>query len=169
MQEMFRLRAEAVPKTAESGKVAYFLASMILVFLLAQLFSFEDMAGIFETFGLPGGLAVATIGVWVLVVSELLALPFLLNMALPKLLRIVSMVGVWIATGMWALISLWLMISDRYVDNVGLVGSVFDLASGWWALFFAIGLCILAFWASWGLWRGVVDGKTVSSGAGKGE
>ena len=142
------------PKTLESQKVAYMYAFILIIFALSQLFNFNDFLALLESFWLPGGNVTADLLGAIIVVSEVFALPFLLGMQLSPLMRVMSMVLGWLAPIMWLKLSLWLVLTVNAVSNIGFLGTIVQLAPGWWAVFFSIALGILAAWASWGLWPG---------------
>lgn len=140
------------PRTRDAAKVAYMYAIILVVFLLAQLYTFDDFLRLVESFGLPGGIAVAHLLGGIIVASELLALPFLLGMSLSPLMRTFSMGLGWLVPSIWIKLSFWLVLTVNSVPNVGLLGTKVRLMPGWWAVFFCIAIGILAAWASWGLW-----------------
>jgi hypothetical protein len=142
------------PRTPESQKVAYAYAFILIVLALSQLVNFNDFLTLLESFGLPGGVPVAHLLGGVIVVSEVFALPFLLEMQLSPLMRVVSMVLGWAVPIIWLKLALWLDLTVNAFSNVGFLGTTVRLTLGWWAVFFSIALGILAAWASWGLWPG---------------
>lgn len=140
------------PKTDNVPKVALFLAAIILVMVIAQLFHFEDFVPLVETFGLPGGALIAQLFATGIVVLEVAALPFLLRMRLSKAMRFVSMVSGWLALMLWMMVQIYLNSVYPGVQNSGLVGSVVETSVGWWSVFLLGAFGILAAWASWGMW-----------------
>ena len=140
------------PRTADSQKIAYFYAFILVVFALAQLFTFDEFSKLLENFGLPGGAPIAHLVSGIIVSGEVLALPFLLGMSLSPLMRVFSMGLGWLVPLIWFKLSLWLVLTANTVNNVGFLGTKINLVPGWWAVFFCIALGILAAWASWGLW-----------------
>ena len=83
------------PKTDNIRMIALLLAVILLVMVLAQLFSFEKFVPLIEKFGFPGGEAMAVLVAGVIVISEVFTLPFLLRMRLSPLMRLFS--GSWLA------------------------------------------------------------------------
>lgn len=140
------------PKTDTVPKVALFLAAIILVMAIAQLFHFEDFVPLVETFRLPGGALVAQLFATSVVVLEVASLPFLLRMRLSKAMRFVSMVSGWLVLILWMLVQIYLNSVHLEVQNNGLVGSVVEVGVGWWSVFLLGAFGILAAWASWGMW-----------------
>lgn len=142
------------PRTRDARMVAYFYAFILVVFALAQLFTFDEFSKLLEGFGIPGGVPVAHLVAGMMVVSEVFALPFLLGMSLSPLMRFVSMgLGLLVPIG-WFKLSLGVVLTDNAVSNIGFLGTKVSLMPGWWAVFFSVALGILAAWASWGLWPG---------------
>ena len=139
----------AEPKTNDASKIALVYAGVLIVMTVAQLFSFEKFIPLLDDFGVSG-YVVATL----LVVCGVLALPFLLRMKLSIGFRWVSMVAGWVVAAMWVFLTILVNVGDFVVPNVGLLGASITLLPGWWAVFVALALCVLAAWASWGLWPG---------------
>lgn len=132
--------------------MAYAYATVLIVVVLCQLFSFDGLLKLFEEFNLPGGSVIVNLMGGIIVVSEVFALPFLLQMRTSPLMRIVSMVFGWLVPVAWLKLSLWLMITNNSVSNIGFLGTLVDLTPGWWAVFICLALGIMAAWASWGMW-----------------
>jgi len=142
------------PRTRESQKIAYAYATVLIIFALTQLFTFDKFLILVESFGLPGGDVVAHLFVSTIVTSEVLALPFLLGLNLSQLMRVVSMVLGWAVPLAWLKVTLWLLFTTNSVSNIGLLGTIVSLTPGWWLVFVSIALGLLSAWASWGLWPG---------------
>jgi hypothetical protein len=143
-----------VPRTPDTLKIAYFYAFILIIFVLTQLFTYDDFLKLLESFLLPGGIPTAHVVGAIIVISELFALPFLLQMSLSPLMRVISMVLGWVVPVIWLKLSLWLIFTTSTIINIGYFGTVFNLVPGWWAVFFSIALGILSIWSSWGLWPG---------------
>lgn len=140
------------PKTDNVPKISLFMAAIMLVMVVAQLFHFEDFVPLVETFGLPGGEIGARLFAASIVTLEVAALPFLLRMRLSKAMRFVSMVAGWLALGLWLTVQFYLNITQPFLANNGLIGTVYDLGIGWWTVCFISFLGILAAWSGWGMW-----------------
>lgn len=153
---MKRIQAEwpTKPRTIESAKAAYAYAFILVALTVAQLFSFEKFIPLLESFNLPGGLAMGRLVAAILVVSGVLALPFLLQMKLSKGMRWMSMFLGWLVPAIWLFVTIWINTAAVGVSNVGLLGASVTLMPGWWAVFLVAGFGVMAAWASWGLWPG---------------
>lgn len=147
------------PKTGESQKIAYSYATILVMFSLAQLFTFDKFLVLLGSFSLPGGVFVAHLLGSIIVTSEVLALPFLLGLKLSLVMRIISMVLGWLVPLTWFKLTLWLIFTNSAVSNIGFLGTTVKLIPGWWAVFISIALGVMAAWASWGLWP-LPKGKT---------
>src|SRR5680860_526352 len=79
------------PRTSDSQMVTYMYAVILVLFALAQLYTFDEFLILMESFMLPGGVPVSHLMAGVIVASEVLALPFLLGLKLSKLMRVISM------------------------------------------------------------------------------
>lgn len=140
------------PKTRESKLAAYLYAGLLTVFLLGQLFQFDQFMDLFGNIGFFGSEPFSKIAAAFLIVFELLAIPFLLGMRLSKAFRVLSMVLGWLAAFSWLAISLLLNLMPNSITNLGLLGTRIELFPGWWAVSFCSALVMLAAWSSWGLW-----------------
>ena len=140
------------PRTEESRQIAYAYAILLIVLVLCQLFTFDKFLTLLQGFAFPGGDVTAHLVGSLIVVSEVFALPFLLELNLSPLMRVVSMVFGWIVPLIWFKLALWLIFSVTTVTNTGLLGTVVDIVPGWWMVYISVALGMMAAWASWGLW-----------------
>ncbi|HRQ87046.1 MAG TPA: hypothetical protein PLY16_02960 [Candidatus Saccharibacteria bacterium] len=140
------------PKTTNSKTIAIAYAALLTTFAVTQLFWFENLPTLFESFGFEPVLAVLSAA---LIVSlEVLAIPFLLRMRLSPAFRYLSMACGWLVAIFWISVSLYVMISGAHVSTIGFLGSEIPITPGWWAVFMSFALLVMATWASWGLWPG---------------
>ncbi|HEY8885919.1 MAG TPA: hypothetical protein VIM31_00240 [Candidatus Microsaccharimonas sp.] len=151
------------PKTKNVQKIAIFYAVIIVVMVVAQLFTFDEFLKLVTSFGFTGGIRYAHFLAAFLVVAEVFALPFLLRMPLSTAFRWFSMILGWFVALIWLKISLWLMIQDTFANNVGFLGTAVNLMPGWWAVLVSVAFGILAAWASWGMWPRRTKAKRVSA------
>lgn len=140
------------PKTKDAQKIAITYAVVLVVMVVAQLFTFNDFSKLVTDFGLPGGVQSAHFLAAFLVFAEVFALPFLLRMQVSPDFRWLSMILGWVVVLIWGTISPWLVFHEGITNNVGFLGTVVQLMPGWWAVFISIALGIVAAWASWGMW-----------------
>lgn len=154
MQVFVKATAAPAARTKESRKIALLYAVILVVFALAQLFTFDEFIELIPAFQLPLGTALPFVIAPLVVAAEVFALPFLLGMAVSPAFRWLSMFCGWLVAGLWAFISAWVAITHPPVETVGFLGTLAPLTPGWWAIFVSLALCILAAWASWGLWPG---------------
>ena len=101
---------------------------------------------------LPGGRPTAYLLASSIVITEVLAIPYLLRMRLSLSMRIISMVMGWVVAILWSGIAIWLTLTGSQVTNVGLLGSVLALTSGWLPISLGFILGGMAAWVSWGMW-----------------
>jgi len=140
------------PKTKNVRQVSLIYAAILVVFVIAQLFSFTDFLVLFQGFSLPGGDTKAYFSATLLVIAEVFAIPFLLGMRLSVAMRFLSMFFGWLVAFMWLVISVWVNVNSVSVENVGFLGTVVTLNPGWWAFCVSLVLACLSAWASWGMW-----------------
>ena len=139
-----------VPYTAN---VAVLLAGIFVLIAVAQLFSFEELPAVIERLRLPGvGPVAAVLVAALIVVAEVLAVPFLLRMRLSPAMRYVSMVSGWLAVLWWLVVAFWQNVAVVAGDGLGVLGETIHMPVGWWMVLLAAGLCGLVACVSWGLW-----------------
>ena len=141
------------PRTKDAKTVSLFYAAILVVLIVVQLFSFEKFIPLLETFELPGEHTGRFVAV-ALVVCGVFALPFLLRMKLSIGMRWFSMLAGWAVPAIWLFVSLWVNVLQIPIMNAGYLGASVKIESGWWTVFIAAALGILAAWSTWGLWPG---------------
>lgn len=137
------------PKTKDIRPISLLFAGILVVVALGQLFSFEAFPARLESVGIS--VAMAPLLATVIVVAEVLALPFALGLHLSPAFRVVSMVCGWIV-GV-KLLTLAIMENITTPDGYdATLGATLDVPVGWWSICLALAVCVLAGWTSWGLW-----------------
>ncbi len=140
------------PKSEQSKQIALFYAVVLVVMAVAQLFTFEAFTKLVISFNLPLPGTLPYLLVPLLIVCEVLALPFLLRMRLSPAFRVLSMLAALLVPIKWIFITVWLVSSGQPVDTVGFLGTIGQLLPGWWAVLMSIALAVMAAWSAWGLW-----------------
>jgi hypothetical protein len=140
------------PKTKNIVAIGFLAAGIIAVMTIGQLFTFENFPALIAKLWLPGGEVTAKVLASILVIIEVLALPFLLGMRLSPLFRVTSMVLGWCVVAIWMIIAFWENIMVTSITSYGVFGATIPLPVGWWNVFFSLALGILLVWASWGMW-----------------
>ena len=140
------------PESERAAQAALLFAVLLIIMAVGQLYEFEKFIPLIEGFGVVGGHQGAILIAGLIVVAEVLALPFLLRMQVSPLMRVVSMSLGWLAVALWIVITIWLSFTVNAVTNVGLFGTKVDIPAGWWAVCYVAALGILAVWSAWGLW-----------------
>lgn len=151
-----RATEAAEAKTKESVKVGIFLAGVLTVIAVLQLTTFDTFIEALSGFGFPGGESTALLVAVITVIAEVFALPFLLRMRLSPAFRVLSMIFGWIAVAALTKFALWMAIVRPEITAVGTVGELLGALPGWWMVFGAFGLVILAVWATWGMWPRII-------------
>lgn len=141
------------PRTKDAKTISLFYAGVLVVLTTAQLFSLEKFIPLLETFKLPGDHTGRFFAI-TLVVCGVLALPFLLRMKTSVGMRWLSMFAGWIVPLAWLFLTVWVNSTGVVIENIGLLGASVTAEPGWWTVFVAISLGILAAWSAWGLWPG---------------
>ena len=140
------------PKSKDVSRISTFYAAILVVMVVAQLFTFEAFLELFANFGMPGGVVTGYALASVLVAAEVFALPFLLRMSLSPAFRWFSLVCAGLVSDIWLFVTIWILVVGADVATVGFLGTVVDTMPGWWAVFISLAFGILALWAAWGMW-----------------
>lgn len=125
----------------------------MIVLVLSQLFSFEKFPDVIRALALPGiGDGYAVLLAALIVVAEVLTVPFLLRMRLSLAMRAASMAAGWLTGLWWIFATVWQNLSPDGQASVGFLGATVTAPVGWWAVCLMLGVGILVAWASWGMW-----------------
>lgn len=109
---------------------------LIMVPLLCQLFTFEKFSAVITSAGIPSSLSLSI--AIILVVAELMSLPFLIDMNIPKRITLTSRVAGFLSLGIMTVIS-FLAFVNGYVavifgatiKNVNNVTAIFLVFMMW--------------------------------------
>lgn len=140
------------PKTKDVKSISTFYAAILVIMVVAQLFTFDAFLELFASFQLPGGPATGYTLAAVLVAAEVFALPFLLRMNLSPAFRWFSLLCAGLVSDIWLFVTIWILVVGVDVATVGFLGTVVDTMPGWWAVFISLAFGILALWSAWGMW-----------------
>lgn len=148
------VKAVAAPSARSDAakQVAVAYAALLAVMAVAQLFTFETLPALFESFGLPVGEPFVVALPAIVVALEVLALPFLLRMVLSPAFRVLSMGAGWLVALFWIFTASWVVAVQPLAETVGFLGTVVSLIPGVWAIGFSCLMGLASAWASWGLW-----------------
>jgi len=130
----------------KKSQIAYFYAFILMVFALAQLFTFDEFLQSINSLGAHIEPIVSNLLGVLIVVSEVFALPFLIDMKLSTPVRAIGRVFGVLAPLIWLKLSLWSVLTGITVKNLGILGDKFQLAPGWWAVALSIFLLAMAIW-----------------------
>lgn len=154
MSVLVRATEAPKPRTRESRQMALLFAGILVLFAVAQLFTFDEFVSVIPALNLPIGPVITYMIAPLIIVAEVFALPFLLGMKVSIAFRWLSMFFGWFTAGAWFFMSVWVVLTNQPVETIGLFGTILELAPGLWAIFLSLALCILAAWTGWGLWPG---------------
>jgi hypothetical protein len=138
-------------RTPSTRAISFIYAAIIVVMLVAQLFSFEEFIQHLITLDLPGGRPTAHFVAAFTVAMELFALPFLLRMKTSPAFRYVSLAAGWIVAFIWIYISSWILLTVPEASTIGFLGTVVDTTPGGWGVLLSILFGIMAVWTTWGM------------------
>jgi|GEM_PF-1819602 len=122
----------ALPRHLLEGKGRIFpivLVGIIVGSMLAQLFTFDEFIVLYA----ESGSAFLSVFPSIIVVLELLSLPFLLQMALSPAFRWLSMVSGWATVVLWAVAMALLANIPEANPSVGFFGTVIDTPLSIWS------------------------------------
>lgn len=114
--------------------VGWMAAGMMIVMLLAQLYGYEAFANILRDVLPSHDATQATIAAGMIVIVELLSLPYLIEMRLSALMRRVSIVFGLAIGGFWLLMPL----TSAHAENSGLFSDTLELPGGVLALLWSL-------------------------------
>lgn len=140
------------PRSSQGPAIGVLYAAILVVMVVAQLFTFEAFLQLFGSFGFPGGIGTGYVLAAMLVTSEVLAIPFLLRMSLSPAFRVFSMLLAGLVADIWLLVTIWTALMTNPPQNVGFFGTIIEIQAGMGPIFLAIALGILAIWATYELW-----------------
>lgn len=141
-----------LPKTDRVKQIAILYAVVIVIMAVAQLYTFDTFIELIQRFNLPLPESLSYAVAPLLIVCEVFALPFLLRMTISPAFRALSMVCGWLVALKWFFISLWVVATVQPVETIGFLGTVGEVAPGWWAVLMSAALGVLAAWVAWGMW-----------------
>ena len=138
---MKRLLQTVFPKEFFTNPVylrALLFSALYLGTLIGQLFTFEKFGAIVTAYDLPGGVFTVAVVTWLLPLTALLALPFLLSMrGIAKPIQTISRTAVVALPLYWLVIGLWLSIIVGTPINTGLFGASMHTSAGAWLVLFS--------------------------------
>ncbi len=120
-----------------------YLAFFFMVVALAQLVAFEKYPDVIAGFGLHTSQPMNFVIADVIVLLEILALPYLLRMNVSTLLLIISRTSGVLVLVFWLLIGIWQSMTAEMFQNAGLFGAKVPTPSGWWLVYYMIALLVL--------------------------
>lgn len=106
-------------RSRSASVVALAAAGMLVVMLVAQLYAYEDMAHAVSALLPAGDTRSLYAGAALLVIAELLSLPYLLGMYLSRLMRYCSAATAFGVSGFW----LFASFTNAHAENSGLFSS----------------------------------------------
>lgn len=120
------------------------LASMYLLLIVTELFTFEDFWGVMKGFGLPGGDVATTLCTGLMPLLAAASLPYLMSMRIPynwwKASRLVM-----IATPVvWLCIYATAIFRGQQEVPAGIFGATFAVGLTWWVVAFVVLLLVSA-------------------------
>lgn len=138
------------PKAKQAVSIGLVQSGIIVVIVLAQLFSFEDYLNIFASMYLanePNSYLIASS----IVAAEVFSLPFLLRLKLSPAMRVFSMLLLWVVSATWLVLSIYLPINQPGLSSTGLLGGLVNITSSQLVIFGII-FTSLTIINSWGMW-----------------
>ena len=115
------------PNRTRATQIISIVASLMLVaMLVSQLFGYEDFAVTLSTLSASNDYKFFSVLAAVIVLLELISLPYLLRMYLSPLMRIVSAAAGFFVTGFWIVSTL----TNAHAENSGLLSTAITIPGG---------------------------------------
>lgn len=152
-------RAVEAPKPIykEAEYVALFQAGLLVILVVTQLFTYEDMLAVFNSMYLADTTYTHLLASS-LVAAEVFSLPFLLRLKLSPAMRVFSMLLLWAVSSFWLLLGLLLPLKEPAMTSTGLLGGLIDVPFTPLIIFGFI-FAVLTIVTSWGMWPFVKKSK----------
>jgi hypothetical protein len=132
-------------RTRRTQSVALFAAVLIVFMLVAQLFSYSNFDGTLADTLPINDLTMTTITAALIVLGELLSLPYLLGMYISPLMRVASALMGFLVAGFWLVLTL----TNAHAANSGLFSTSFTLPGGigaaGWSIVLFVAFIMVAF------------------------
>lgn len=128
--------------------ISFIYVFILILMLLSQLFTYEDFILLIESYWLPGGKVFARLLSFLIVFSELFAIPFLLNMKLSAIIRNISISFSFVLPIIWLFLTTWTTFTINSLSNLGLLGSIVAIKPAFVWIIFSLGLVSLS-WLSY--------------------
>ncbi len=122
-----KLAVAVYPKSEVSNMATVLIYGLIIVIIsmvVSQLMTIEKFLPIMQSYQLPGGLSTSKIIVFLLAITGIFALPFLMRMGLSPLFRICSAICLNLYGIIWLKLALWLKVSSISIPATGVFGSL---------------------------------------------
>lgn len=120
------------------------LASIYLLLIVTQLFSYEDFFAVMKGYGLPGGAATTVLPTGLLPLLEVVALPYLLSMRLSRRAWEISRAGMIAAPLLWLCVYVISLASGQQALPAGIFGATLPLPLTWWMAAFVCMILVSA-------------------------
>jgi len=134
------------PHVSRSVRVCALIgAGMLLLMLLTQLYSYEDFASVLTTILPFSDQPLSVISAALLVIVELFSLPYLLEMKLSRLMRVISQLFGLVVALFWLFTSL----TSAHAANSALFSTTFDLPGGVLAVLWSMVLAVLTMYITY--------------------
>lgn len=115
------------PTTPLSPTVISFvwlLTAVVIVMATTQLITYEKFVPLIQDYQLLQDPAFGKVFAALIVLSEVMAVPFLLRMSISPLLRVVSAGSLMLMGGAWLVLGVWHMTATSAATSAGIFGSL---------------------------------------------
>ncbi len=126
------------PRNRRTKILAILAAGLIVVMLTAQLFSYENFDGTLADTLPFNSLTMTTVTAALIVLAELLSLPYLLGMFISPLMRVTSALMAFFVSTFWLVLTL----TNAHASNSGLFSTSLTLPGGIFAAAWSIVLFV---------------------------
>ena len=110
--------------------IALMYAGVLTVMSLLQLYGLEAFIPIIQDYWLPGGAGVATVVACMVIVLQIVSLPYLLRMRVSMYMRRLGRACAILVPIVWLCLALYAVVEGHMLHNSGIAGEKIAVAAG---------------------------------------
>ncbi len=114
------------PRSRTSKTLALVSAGMLVIMSLTQLYGFEDQPSVLGTLLPFDDQPLAMVTATLVILAQVLSLPYLLGMYLGRLMRLLCALSCAFVCSLWLLLAF----TNAHAENSGLFSTTFDVSGG---------------------------------------
>lgn len=123
--------------------VSLYVALFFVMIVVLQLFTFETFPEVLASYDFVIPMGAYQLLASIVVVLEVLAIPFVLGMKLRPVVGLLSQIAGGMVILGWLSAGLYQAMTSTVIENVGLYGTALSLPQGWWLVSYMLGLAVI--------------------------